>query len=109
MDSTNPAERAERFRQTAAGARTLAARLEDDPSTMAWDLAQYRAAEDKDDRLMAQKLEIDAFRLPHLALCKRPREELFRADIDSIAEHIGMNPGPLLDVVRRVGTLDVFG
>ncbi len=109
QEHLNPAERAERFRRTAAGARKLAARLEDDRSMMAWVLAQYRAVEDKDDRLMAQTLDIDAFRLPHLALCKRPREERFRADIDAIAEHIGMDPAPLAEVVRLVDSLDAFG
>ena len=103
------AEHIERFRRTAAGARTLAARLEDDPSMMAWVLAQYRDAEDKDDRLMALALGIDEFKLPHLALCKRPREELFRHDIESIAEHIGMDPTPLAEVVRLVDSLAAFG
>ena len=105
----NAAERAERFRRTAAGARKLAARLEDDPSMMAWVLAQYREAEDKDDRLMALTLGIEDDLLPHLALCKRPREDLFRDDIQSIAEHIGMDPAPLAEVVRLVDSLEAFG
>lgn len=105
----NLAERAERFLRTAAGARKLATRLEDDQSTMAWVLAQYREAEDMDDQLMALTLGIDEFKLPHLALCKRPREGLFRGDIESIAEHIGMQPTPLADVVRLVDSLFEFG
>ena len=109
QEHPNAAERAERFLQTAAGARKLAARLEDDPSMMAWVLAQYRAAEDKDDRLMALTLGIEEYQLPHLALCKRPREDLFRGDIESIAEHIGMQPNPLADVVRLVNSLAEFG
>jgi hypothetical protein len=109
QEHANPAERDARFRRTAAGARTLAARLEDDRSMMAWVLAQYRAAEDKDDRLMAQKLGIAEYQLPHIALCKRPRDELFRSDIDAIAGHIGMDPAPLAEVVRLVDSLEAFG
>ncbi len=109
QEHANPVERAERFARTAAGARKLAARLEDDPSMMAWVLAQYREAEDMDDRLMALTLGIEEDQLPHLALCKRPREDLFRTDIESIAEHIGMQPTPLAEVVRLVNSLVEFG
>ena len=109
QEHPNPAARAERFARTAVGARKLATHLEDDPSMMAWVLAQYRDAEDKDDRLMALTLGIDEFKLPHLALCKRPREELFRSDIESIAAHIDMDPAPLAEVVRRVDALAAFG
>lgn len=97
------------FARTAAGARMLAARLEGDPSTMAWVLARHREAEDQDDVLVALSLGIDPVLLPHLALCNRPREEIFRTDVETIAAHIGMDPIPLAELVRRVEALTGFG
>lgn len=107
-EHANAAERMNGFTRTAPGARSLAARLEDDPSMMAWVLARYRAAEDKDDRDMAQLLRIDENQLPHLALCRRPREDLFSDDVDAISAHIGVDPDLLTDVVRHVEVIDAF-
>ena len=107
--SRREAERADRFSRTSAGARKVAVRLEDDPTTMAWVLARYREAEDADDALIAISLGIDQARIPHLALCSRPRDELFRSDIETIAEHIGMDPLALAEVVRRVDAVTGFG
>ncbi len=107
--SRRETERADRFARTSEGARKLAARLEDDSTTMAWVLARYREVEDTDDALIAITLGIDVARVPHLALCSRPRAELFRTDIETIAEHIGMDPLALAEVVRRVDAVTGFG
>jgi len=109
-DEAVETERAALFARTAPGARKLAARLEDDPATMAWVLARYREVEDMSDDLIALSLGIDADRVPHLALCNRPREQLFRTDVESIAVHVGMvDPLPLAQLVRRVDALTGFG
>lgn len=103
MDS--PTER----RRLAGMAGRLAARFESDPTTMAWVIARYREAEGVDDMLVAVALGIDADQLPHLALCNRPRPELFAEDIETIADHIGVERERLANLVRQVEALAAFG
>src|SRR5262245_1021887 len=81
-------------------AALLARKFEKSPKSMAWVLARYRDAEGVDDAAIARQLGVDEHRLHHLALCGRPREYLFAEDIESIAEHIGIEQLPLASLVR---------
>jgi hypothetical protein len=87
------------------GARKLAQRLEGDEETMAWVLARLRERTGATDVAIAARLGLDEELLPHLALCNRPRQELFRTDVESIADHFAIAPRPLADLVREVETL----
>jgi hypothetical protein len=89
-------------------ARRMAARLVDDPTSMAWVFARYQAAEGIDEAGVARRLGIEPELVPRVAICNRPRPELFREDVEAIAEHFALAPRPLADLVRDVETLVRF-
>ncbi|MGH2559019.1 MAG: hypothetical protein ACRDJH_08140 [Thermomicrobiales bacterium] len=96
---------------TAEIARRLAARLEADPDFLASVLRRYRDAQGFDDALLASHLGIAADHLTHLAICRRPRDDvedpgLFRMDVEAIADVFNLNPFTLADIVRFVDVLD---
>jgi hypothetical protein len=90
------------------GARRLAQRLEADDGTMAWVLARLRERTGATDAGIAARLGLAEDRLPHLALCNRPRSDLFRDDVETIAEHFAIASRRLADLVREVETLERF-
>ena len=92
----------------ARGARLLAQRLEDDGGTMAWVLARLRERTGATDSAIAARLGLDDDLVPRLALCSRPRPDLFREDVEAIAEHFAIAPRRLADLVREVETLARF-
>jgi hypothetical protein len=92
----------------ARGVRRLAQRLEVNEATMAWVLARLRERTGATDRGIATRLGLAEDRLPHLALCNRPRSDLFREDVEAIAEHFSIVPRRLADLVREVETLERF-
>jgi hypothetical protein len=89
-------------------AAKLVARLAGVPETMAWVIARYKEIEQVDDALVARQLNIDVHQLHHLALCGRPRSVIFDLDIETIAEHIGVDQQLLASLVRHVEALETF-
>lgn len=89
-------------------ARRLAARLEDDPSTLAWVFARYRTFEGVDEAGLAAYFAVNPDTVPHIALCGRPREGLFPEDIAAVAERFGIDPRLLAELVRHVDALQEF-
>jgi hypothetical protein len=75
---------------------------------MAWVLARYRELERLDDDRLAAFLGIDRPALDRLALCGRPRPELFAADVQDIAAHVGADPLRLANLIRQVEALQAL-
>lgn len=69
--------------------------------------AAYQSAHSLDDLALAQQLHCEAQQLPHLALCRRPREDTaaFAADIDHLAHRFGLDGAQLAIIVRQVDAL----
>jgi hypothetical protein len=89
-------------------AAKLVARLADVPDTMAWVIARYKEIEQVEDAFVARQLSIDVHQLHHLALCGRPRSMIFDLDIETIANHIGVDQQQLASIVRHVEALETF-
>lgn len=79
----------------------LAARVGTDPLFLANALAEYARSEALDDDGLAAALGCARGDLTRLKLCGAPRAEHFRADVDAIAGHFGIDPNTLTAVVRR--------
>jgi hypothetical protein len=88
--------------------KMLAEKLTALPDSMAWVIAKYREIEQIDDAAIARRLGTDIDGLNHLALCGRPREDLFMEDIEAIAEHLSIELRPFLELVRHVETIEAF-
>ncbi|MFL5758159.1 MAG: hypothetical protein ACJ789_00390 [Thermomicrobiales bacterium] len=86
----------------------MASKLEASPKSMAWMIAKYKEAEGIDNTAVARFLHVGEEQLLHLALCSRPRVELFNEDIESIADHLSIEQRPLLELVRHVEALESF-
>src|SRR5688500_16786029 len=89
-------------------ARRAAARAAERDGFMAWVLARYRETERLDDDGLAAFLGIDRAALDRLALCGRPRPELFGADVAAIAEHAGASEYRLANLIRQVEALQAL-
>jgi hypothetical protein len=89
-------------------AAKVAARLASSPKSMAWILARYKEIEDVDDASIARQLGVDEHQLHHLAMFGRPRPYLFTEDIETIAEHFGIDQLILASLVRHVEALETF-
>jgi hypothetical protein len=88
--------------------RKMAVLLASSPDTMAWVLDRYKEVEQVDDATIQHLLGVSENAYYHLAICGRPRSDLFSLDIEIIATHIGMKQEPLIRLVRHVETLDTF-
>lgn len=79
----------------------LAGRVGTDPLFLANALAEYARSEALSDDGLAAALGCARTDLTRLRLCGAPRGEYFRADIDAIAGHFGIDSGALTEIVRR--------
>jgi hypothetical protein len=79
----------------------LAARVGTDPLFLANALAEYARSEELDDDGLAAALGCVRTDLTRLRLCGAPRSDHFRADVDAIAIHFGIDPNALTAIVRR--------
>ena len=79
----------------------LAARVGTDPLFLANALAEYARSEELGDDGLATALGCARADLTRLRLCGAPRPDHFRADVDAIAIHFGLDPTTLTAVVRR--------
>jgi hypothetical protein len=93
---------------TARLTRRAAERAAERPTFMAWVLARYRDAEGVDDDQLAHFLGITREALDQLALCGRPRQDLFKEDVAAIAERFGADPHRLTNLIRQVDALGAF-
>lgn len=89
-------------------ARRLAERLAADPDFLAAVFAGYKAHAGADDDQIAHRLGADPSLLPRLALCRRPRPDLFRDDVESIAGEFGLDAAKFADFVRHADVLTAF-
>src|SRR5262245_59273956 len=87
--------------------RTVRA-AETSPVFLASVFACYRATKGTDDAELARRLGVAAERLDELALCRRPRAELFRQDVAAVATRFGADAGALATVIRQVDALEAF-
>jgi hypothetical protein len=90
------------------GIRLIAAKLASIPDSMSWVIERYKEIEKVDDSAVQRLLGVSENAYYHLALCNRPRSDLFKSDIESLAEHIGIEERSLLALVRRVEALEAF-
>src|SRR5262245_37961191 len=87
---------------------SLARRLEDDQFFLASALADYAQSEHLSDASLAKRLECPVATLAPLRLCRRPRpgKEMFRRDVQTIADRFNVNANVLAEVVRRADALE---
>jgi len=86
----------------------MASKLAVSPKFMAWIIARYREIEGLDEETVARLLGLDLYRLHRLAIFGRPRRELFNEDIETISEEAGAEPRALVELIRRVETIETF-
>jgi len=79
----------------------LAARVGSDPLFLANALAEFARSEGLDDAGLAAALGCAGADLTRLRLCAPPRPEQFRADVERIAGHFGIDADALAAAVRR--------
>jgi hypothetical protein len=89
-------------------ARQLGQRLEQDETYLAHLFAVMRSVEGLDDRGLAIALGAPIERVSRIALCRTPRDDMFREDVDEIAGHFGIDANRLAQLVRRGQTLSAF-
>jgi hypothetical protein len=89
-------------------AQRLVQRLEGDTEYLAHVFSAIRSAEGMDDRDLATTLGTTPEMVPRIALCRTPRHDLFREDINEIADHFALEPDRLAQVVRHGETLSAF-
>ena len=85
----------------------LARRVVNDPHFLASVLWVYARSEGVDDEDLAGMLGCPVSTLAPLALCRRPRPEppFFQQDVERIAQHFGIRPETLAEIVRRADAL----
>ncbi len=88
--------------------RMLAAKLAVSPKTMSWVIDQYKEIEHVDDASVQRILQISANDFYHLAICGRPRENLFTEDLETFADRFSIPQQPLARLVRRVEAITSF-
>jgi hypothetical protein len=79
-----------------------ARRAQDRPASVAWALARVQAREGLSDEALAARLGIATEDPPRLALCLRPRLDLWAEDLAQIASRFGLAPEPLATALRAI-------
>jgi hypothetical protein len=72
-----------------------------DPAWMGFWLARHREHERLDELQLAQKLGISMDNVLLLHLCRTPRSERFREDVEAICRRTGAPERELLDLLRQ--------
>jgi hypothetical protein len=68
---------------------------------LGWDLARFRAIEGINREGLAARLQVDSENLMRLELCRSPqRGSGFRADVETIAQYVGIEPLRLAATIR---------
>jgi hypothetical protein len=81
--------------------KVMAAKAAGHHAYLGWALALYQRAERATDADLASLLGADEVTLRRLSICLRPREDAFAADVRTVAEDLGLNPGPLAMLIRH--------
>ena len=87
--------------------RWAAKRAAEQPSLLGYELREYRALNNATDSDLADALGCSQESLVCLALCRRPNPSTpsFRADVEQIALHCGVNAQKLAGLLREVDSL----
>lgn len=85
-----------------------AARARAEPGLLGAVLAAYAARAGLDAATLAAALGGTTAQVARLALCRPPRPERFRDDLEQIAVRVGLDPLPLARVLRLAGALESF-
>jgi hypothetical protein len=86
----------------------MASKLAVYPKFMAWVFDRYKQIENVDDPAIQRLLGIEPVGYFHLAICGRPRSDLFAFDIDVLAERFNIQREPLIALIRRVDAITTF-
>ncbi|GIW03496.1 MAG: hypothetical protein KatS3mg059_0116 [Thermomicrobiales bacterium] len=78
------------------------------PAFLASVFAAYRRAEHLDEQGLARILGIPAEQVCGLALCLRPRPEVFGEDVHQIAGRFHVDPHVLAGIIRHVEALEAM-
>lgn len=78
------------------------------PAFLASVFAAYRRVEHIDEEDLARILGIPAEHVCGLALCLRPRPEVFVEDVHQIAERFHVDPHVLAGIIRHVEALEAI-
>jgi hypothetical protein len=106
MDNAGQRSRSE---ETSAALMCRAARAaERRPAFLASVFATYRAVEQIDEHGLARILNIPPEQVCGLALCLRPRAEVFREDVQRIAERFHVDPQTLAGIIRHVEAIEAI-
>jgi hypothetical protein len=89
-------------------AQRLAGNLETNGEYLAHLFSVIRGAEGLDDHGIANALGAPLDLVPRIALCRTPRDDMFKEDVDEIAEHFSLDPHRLAQLVRHGQTLSAF-
>lgn len=79
-----------------------------EPGLLGGVLAGYATRAGLDEAALAMALGGTPVQVVRLALCRPPRPERFRADLEQIAARVGLDPLRLARVLRLAGALDAF-
>src|SRR5579884_1004704 len=88
--------------------RRAAITVGDRPTFMAGALARYREIEGLDEAGLARRLGVEPEQISRFALCRRPRPDRFRADVEAIATRFGIAPEQLANLLREVDALSAL-
>jgi len=89
-------------------ATNLAARVRDDVLFLGSALSDYARSEQLDRAGLAAAPGVEVAALPALELCRRPRPDSFRQDVERIADAFGARVETVAEAVRRSDALEVF-
>jgi hypothetical protein len=87
-----------------------AKRAADEDFLLGYDLREYRELHETTDEELASSLGCSSEALVCLALCRRPdaSAQSFRADVEQIALHCGVDAQKLASLLREVDSLRTF-
>ncbi|HSH83149.1 MAG TPA: hypothetical protein VLA19_31845 [Herpetosiphonaceae bacterium] len=83
-------------------------RARSEPGFLGAVLVEYETRFGLDDTALAAQLGCEIEQLARLALCRPPRADRFRSDLELIASRIGLDPLPLARVLRLIAALEEF-
>jgi hypothetical protein len=101
-DDEYPVDSAAHLTRTHEPLTSAARRAQDRPAYVAWALARVQVWEGLSDEALAARLGIVTVDLPRLALCLRPRQDLWAEDLAQIASRFGLDPEPLATALRGI-------
>jgi hypothetical protein len=88
--------------------RLMASKLAAYADSMSWIFERYKEIEKIDDAEVQRRLRISENDYYHLAVCGRPRSDLFALDIEILAERFNIEQAPLANLIRRVDSITTF-